>query len=179
MKRLANLLGLTALAFSLPLLAATPGKLDYPVAPRDKTVDTYFGTKVPAPYQWMENLNAPRLKAWVEKENALTRDYLTRIPYRDWMQKQLKSLWNYAKVGTPAQAGGKLFFSRNAGLQNQAVVYVQDSASAKPRELIDPNTLSKDGSIALAGYQPSPDGKYMSYELSAGGLTGRRSTSST
>ena len=169
MKRFANLVSLAALAASMPLLAATPSKPDYPAAARDKTVDTYFGTRVPAPYEWMENLNDPRLKRWVEKENELTQAYLARIPYRNWMRKQLESLWNYAKVGTPVQAGGKLFYSRNAGLQNQAVVYVQDSASAKPRTLINPNTLSKNGSIALAGYQPSPDGKYLSYELSKGG----------
>jgi len=167
--RFATLLTLSALAFSTPLLAATPAKPNYPTAPRDKTVDTYFGIKVPAPYQWMENLNSPRLKAWVKSENALTQSYLAKIPYRGWMRNQLESLWNYTKLDTPMQAGGKLFFSRNSGLQNQSVVYVKDSASAKRRMLIDPNKLSKDGSIALAGYQPSPDGKYLSYELSQGG----------
>lgn len=169
MKQFAYAAALAALGFALPALAGNSGGPDYPAVHRDKTVDTYFGTAVPAPYQWMENLKSPQLKQWVEKQNALTAGYLARIPYRAWMHKRLAGLWDYAKEGTPDQAGGKLFFSRNSGLQNQSVVYVQDSASAKPRVLLDPNSLSSDGSIALAGYQASDDGKYLSYELSRGG----------
>ncbi len=154
----------------VPALAGPKeGKLHYPAARRDKIVDTYFGTKVPAPYQWMENLDSPAVKKWVEAENKVTSSYMDKIPLRGWIKNCLTKLWNYAREGTPVQAGGRLFFDRNSGLQNQAVVYVQDSPSAKPRVLIDPNTLSPDGSIALAGWEPTRDGKYVAYQLSQGG----------
>ncbi len=164
-------------AFALLTLLALPAfaapatqMLKYPVAHKDNTVDNYFGTRVPAPYQWMENLTSPQLHQWVAAENKITEDYLAKIPIRGWIDHRLTQLWNYAKEGTPDQLhNGMLFFRHNTGLQNQSVVYVQDSSSAKPRELLDPNKLSPDGSIALAAYAPSPDGKYLAYALSKGG----------
>ncbi|HLI19035.1 MAG TPA: prolyl oligopeptidase family serine peptidase [Rhodanobacteraceae bacterium] len=159
---------ITATAFAQP--SAPPSGIEYPVAHKDNTIDTYFGTKVQAPYQWMENLTNPQLKTWVETENKLTDDYLAKIPVRGWIQHRLTELWNYAKEGTPDQLkNGMLFFGRNSGLQNQNVVYVQDSPNAKPRVLIDPNELSPDGSIQLKFGVPSPDGKYYAYALSKGG----------
>lgn len=158
-------------ALAVPALAQTPQqKLVYPVAHKDNTVDTYFGTKVPVPYQWMENLTSPQLKKWVAAENKLTDAYLAKIPVRGWIDHRLTQLWNYAKEGTPDQLkNGMLFIRRNSGLQNQSVVYVQASPTAKPRMLLDPNKLSPDGSIALKGGAPSPDGKYYAYALSNGG----------
>lgn len=159
-------------ALVLPALAqpaATPQKLSYPAAHRDNTVDTYFGTKVPAPYQWMDNLTSPQLHAWVEAENKVTNDYLAKIPVRGWIDQRLTGLWNYPKESTPEQLkNGMLFFGRNSGLQNQSVVYVQ-APGAAARALLDPNKLSPDGSTALAGVEPSPDGKYLAYALSKGG----------
>ena len=139
----------------LPALPA----LKYPPTQRDSTVDTYFGTQVPAPYQWMENLDSPAVQQWVEAENALTFSYLDKVPVRSWIKDRLTTLWNYARESTPELvADGRIFFSKNSGLQNQSVVYVQDSPTAAPRELLDPNTLSPDGSVALLGYEPSPRG---------------------
>ena len=172
MQRSIRLLSAAVLAaLAIPALAQTPQqKLVYPVAHKGNTVDTYFGTKVAAPYQWMENLTSPQLKKWVEAENKVTDDYLAKIPVRGWIDHRLTELWNYTKEGTPDQLkNGMLFFRRNAGLQNQSVVYVQASPTAKPRVLLDPNKLSPDGSIALAGDAPSPDGKYLAYALSKGG----------
>lgn len=172
MKPLLRVLAVLAIAAPLALTAckSSPQKLNYPVARRDNTVDTYFGTKVPAPYQWMENLTSPALHKWVNAENKLTDNYIAHIPIRGWVDHRLTQLWNYAKENTPDQLkNGMLFFRRNSGLQNQSVVYVQDSPTAKPRVLLDPNTLSPDGSIALAAIAPSPDGKYMAYALSKGG----------
>lgn len=157
------------LAFAAANPPATKG-LNYPVAPRDTTVDTYFGHTVAAPYQWMDNLTSPALHQWVDAENKLTESYLAGIPVRGWIDHRLTGLWNYAKEGTPTQLrNGMLFFSRNSGLQNQNVLYVQQSAAAQPRMLLDPNKLSPDGSIALAGTEPSPEGKYLAYALSQGG----------
>lgn len=160
-------------AFAVPALAQGTGpqqKLAYPVAPKVNTVDAYFGTRVPAPYQWMENLTDPQLRQWVEAENALTNAYLAKIPVRGWIDHRLSELWNYSREHTPFQLGnGTLFFHRNSGLQNQSVVYVQDSSTARPHVLLDPNKLSSDGSIALGGDQPSPNGKYLAYALSKGG----------
>jgi prolyl oligopeptidase len=144
--------------------------LHYPFAPRDRIVADYFGTRVPAPYRWMEDMGSPALHRWVAAENRLTAGYLARIPVRSWITRRLTQLWNFPKETTPTEvAGRRIFFRRNAGLQNQSVLYVEDSPSGKPRVLIDPNTLSPDGSIALVGYQPSPDGRYLAYALSHGG----------
>ena len=170
MKKLALAIFSASLCLAGTSVAQPAAKLDYPVAKRDSTVDVYFGTKVPAPYQWMENLESPELHKWVAAENQITEAYLARIPVRGWISQRLTQLWNYPKQGTPTQLkNGKLFFRRNSGLQNQSVVYVQASASAEPRVLIDPNKLSPDGSIALAFGVPSPDGKYYAYALSQGG----------
>jgi hypothetical protein len=129
--------------------------LHYPPATRAPTVDDYFGVQVPTPYQWMENLDSPDVNQWVQDENALTYSYLDKIPIRTWIKTKLTSLWNYARESTPEQvAGGRIFFARNSGLQNQSVVYVQDSPDTTPRELLDPNVLSPNGSLALMDWQP-------------------------
>ena len=156
-------------ACSGPRAARSHG-LHYPQARRDRIADTYFGTRVPAPYQWMENMDSPALHRWVQAQNALTEAYLAKIPLRAWVRQRLTRLSDYAKETTPVQVSGpRIFFRRNSGLQNQSVLYVQDSPTAKPRVLIDPNRLSANGSIALAGFEPSPDGRYLAYALSQGG----------
>ncbi len=160
-----------ALAFAGVVMAQTPvaGLLSYPPAERAATVDTYGTIRVPAPYQWMENLDSPAVAQWVAAENALTARYLATIPLRAWIRQRLTTLWNYPKVGVPTLKGGKLFYGKNSGLQNQSVLYVQDGLDGTPRELLDPNALSRDGSIALLDDQPSPDGRYLAYGLSQGG----------
>lgn len=159
-------------ALAVPAFAQAPSaaKLHYPVARMDRIVDTYFGTKVPAPYQWMEDLKSTELHRWVNAENELTDAYLAKIPIRGWMKQHLTEMWNYAREDAPIQLkNGMLFFRRNSGLQNQSVVYVQRSSSAVPRVLLDPNKLSSDGSVALAAAVPSPLGRYVAYALSEGG----------
>ncbi|MGH8401028.1 MAG: prolyl oligopeptidase family serine peptidase, partial [Gammaproteobacteria bacterium] len=149
--------------------AVSADKLAYPQARRDDIVTDYFGTKVPAPYQWMENLNDPAVAQWVDAENKLTFTYLDKIPERAWMKFRLTELWNYQKVSVPGRTAGKLFFSKNTGLQNQSVIFEADSVDAKPHMLLDPNTLSPDGSVALMDYVPSHSGRYLAYALSQGG----------
>lgn len=149
--------------------SAAPAPLVYPKAYRDHTVDVYFGTRVKAPYQWMENLDSKRLALWIAAENRLTDAYLQKLKLRAVFYKRLRKIWNYAKETPPIQRGPWLFFSHNTGIQNQSVVYVQRGPHGKPRVLLDPNRLSPHGTIALAGWEPSPNGRYLAYALSVGG----------
>ncbi|HXB26477.1 MAG TPA: prolyl oligopeptidase family serine peptidase [Gemmatimonadaceae bacterium] len=151
--------------------AASAQGLTYPTASTDATVDTLFGTAVPAPYRWMEDLNAPGIHSWVTSENALTADYLSKIAGRDVLKQRLTALWNFPKVSLPRREvhGQVWFYQKNSGLQRQAVLYVRRGASGAPSVLIDPNQLSPDGSISLAEWSPSPDGRYVAYGLSEGG----------
>ncbi len=143
--------------------------LQYPTTRRENTVDNYFGTKVPAPYRWMEDQNSKEVESWVETENKVTFGYLEKIPIRDWINKKITKVWNYEKVGVPSRYAGVLFYSKNSGLQNQSPVYMQRSPSSAATMVLDPNKLSPDGSIALLSYQASPDAKYLCYGLSQGG----------
>jgi prolyl oligopeptidase len=143
--------------------------LQYPDARRDTIVDDYFGTKVPAPYRWMEDQNSKDLESWVEAENKVTFAYLDTIPVREWINKRITKVWNYEKVGLPSRYAGELFYTRNSGLQNQSPIYMQKSLTGKATLVLDPNVLSPDGSVALLGYEPSPNGNYLCYGLSQGG----------
>lgn len=148
-------------------LAAQAGP---PVAPERPVIDDYFGTKVADPYRWMENSRDPFLHKWVDAENRWTEAYLARVPIRRWIGRRLTELWNFPGETTPQQVHGpRIFFERNTGLQNQSVLYVRDSPSARPRVLLDPNVISPDGSTALSNYFPSPDGRLLAYTLAPGG----------
>jgi prolyl oligopeptidase len=136
---------------------------------KDNTVFDYAGTKVADPYNWLENADSDESKAWIEAENKLTFSYLHAIPEREKIVSKLKNLWNYERFTEPEQEGGRYFFSKNDGLQNQAVLYVSDSLNGEPRMLLDPNTLLKDGTMALNGMAISRDGKKIVYALSSGG----------
>lgn len=160
------------------LLAGTPalvvaqvqqGGLAYPTARRDSVVDDYFGTRIADPYRWMEDLNSAETARWVAAENALSAAYLAKLPMREWFRKRITELWNYPKVTVPFREGGRLFYRRNSGLQRQSVVYYRSSPTAPERVLIDPNTLSADGSLSLGQVAPSPDGKLAAYTVSEGG----------
>ena len=143
--------------------------LHYPPARRDAKVDDYFGTQVPAPYRWLENLDSPETRAWVKAENDLTTSYLAKIPGREAIRGKLTELWNYERTGIPVREGGRTFFTRNDGLQPQSVLYAVTATGAEPRVLLDPNTLSADGTVALAGWTVSHNGRLLAYALSSGG----------
>jgi prolyl oligopeptidase len=163
-------------AFTLSLLCAgalAGQAITYPVAKTVDHVDDYFGTKVADPYRWMEDLNAPDLAEWVKAENAVTEHYLSQLPMRAWFKTRITELWNYPKVSLPFREAGQLFYARNSGLQRQSVWYVRGSLGGAERMVIDPNTLSPDGSVALAGFSPSPDGRYLLYGVSQGGADWR------
>lgn len=153
--------------------SATPPTLAYPAAARVDQVDDYHGTRVADPYRWLERVDDAQTRQWVSAENSLAQPYLERIPAREAIKKRLTELWNYERYDIPVKRGGHYFYSRNDGLQNQSVLYVADSLQAQPRVLLDPNTLSKDATIALGEIVPSPDGKLLAYSLSDGGTDWR------
>ncbi len=144
-------------------------KFTYPQAKKVDQVDDYHGVKVADPYRWLEDPDAPDSRAWIEAQNKLTFGFLDQIPERAKLKDRLTRLWNYEKYGPPFKEGGRYFYFKNDGLQNQSVLYTLKSLDAEPRVLIDPNKLSKDGTVALSGYAVSEDGKYLAYGLSTSG----------
>ena len=150
-------------------VAGTSGPLEYPKAHTVAQVDTLHGVPVEDPYRWLEDADSEETRAWVEAENAVTSSYLAAIPERDAIRGELERLWNYEKFGLPTREGDRYFYTRNDGLQNQSVLYVQDGIDGEPRALLDPNALAADGTIAIAGTSPSDDGNLLAYGLSSGG----------
>lgn len=149
---------------------AEESALSYPDTRMDTTVvDAYFGVRIPDPYRWLENDTSSETMAWVDAQNEVTFGYLRSLPGRDSIQARLTRLFNHERYSTPFQKGGRYFFFRNDGLQDQSVLYVQDGPDAHPRVLIDPNVLSEDGTVALGSTSVSTDGQYMAYQLSASG----------
>jgi len=142
---------------------------DYPDAHKVDQVDDYHGTQVADPYRWLEEPDSPETRAWVEAENALTMPYLASLPSRDRIEKRLTELWDYPKYGAPFERGGRYFFTKNDGLQNQSVLYVQESLDGEPRVLLDPNTLSDDGTVALGGMSISRDGRLLAWATNVSG----------
>ncbi|HEX5856116.1 MAG TPA: S9 family peptidase, partial [Thermoanaerobaculia bacterium] len=141
----------------------------YPRAPRAEQTDDYHGTLVSDPFRPLEDPDAPATRAWIDAENTVTRAFLDAIPERPAIHERLTKLWDYERFSTPVREGGRLFYSRNDGLQNQAVLYVVDRDGAAPRVLFDPNALSKDGTVALAGTAISRDGKSLAYAVASAG----------
>ena len=166
------LIALCGFVLAVTLLAKDEGSiphLSYPVAKTVDQVDDYHGVKVADPYRWLEDTDSADTHAWVEAENKLTFGYLEQIPYRKSIHDRLTKLWNYERFGVPEQQGGRYFYQHNTGLQNQSVLYVAESLTAEPRVLLDPNSLSTDGTVALVGHAVSEDGKLLAYGTSASG----------
>jgi prolyl oligopeptidase len=165
------LLGVIISLLSSQSLKAQGPPLKYPITKKIEQVDNYHGTKVTDPYRWLENdvRNSAEVKDWVEAENLITNAYLAEIPERVKIRKRLAELWDYEKFSTPVVREGRYFFTRNDGLQNQAVLLVQDGLEGKPRILLDPNTMAKDGTVALSSWIPSDDGKLLAYGIAEAG----------
>jgi prolyl oligopeptidase len=143
--------------------------LDYPQSFRSDHVDVLHGNEVPDPYRWLEALDSEQTQAWIAAQNELTFDYLAQIPAREGIRQRITELWNFEKWSVPFKRGGRIFYTRNDGLQNQGALYWQDSLDDEPRLLLDPNTLSEDGTVALTDYSVSKDGRLLAYGLSAAG----------
>ena len=144
-------------------------QLTYPETAKTDVVDTYFGTSVPDPYRWLENDTSAQTAAWVAAQNKVTGEYLSKIPFRGALLRRLTAVADYEKIGAPAKKHGKYYFYKNDGLQNQSVLYVQNSLDGEARVMLDPNKLSADGTVALTGTSFSHDGKYMAYTISRSG----------
>lgn len=174
MKKLSKLPAASLALFSIAMATSSDivasGKLNYPQAPTETVVDDYFGMKVADPYRPLENDTAAATLAWVEAENAVTNSYLSKIPFRPMLRKQIEAFNNYTKQGAPFRwKDGKYYFYRNDGLKNQSVLYRMDTLGGEPVVVLDPNALSDDGTVALTGISMSKDGKHIAYTISRSG----------
>ncbi len=149
--------------------------LQYPATQRVDLSETQFGVPVADPYRWLEDdvRNKPEVRAWVEAQNRVTDSFLATLPRRQAFQKRMTELFDYERFGVPEKQGGRYFYTRNDGLQNQSVLYVRDQLNGAARQLIDPNAWSADGATALAEWVPSEDGKRLLYAVQDGGTDWR------
>lgn len=150
--------------------------LTYPETKKVDTVDTYFGNEIKDPYRWLEDDHSDETKEWVTAENKVTFGYLDKIDYRKDIEKRLKDLWDYERIGTPFKRGDYIYFYKNDGLQDQSVVYryKKDEDPENAEVFLDPNTFSKDGSTSLDQMSFSKDGKMLAYTISEGGSDWRK-----
>jgi prolyl oligopeptidase len=145
------------------------GRMPYPKTRRVDQVDEYHGIRVEDPYRWLEDLDSGETHDWIAAQNQVTAAYLGSIPERADIRCRLTELWNYERYGLPVKEGGRYFFVKNAGLQNQNVLYTMDSLDGPARALLDPNELAADGTVALVSFNVSPDGRLLAYGLASGG----------
>jgi prolyl oligopeptidase len=147
----------------------TATSLSYPPSPRHDQVGFYHGVAVPDPYRWLEDPQSAASRQWIEAQNQVTSAYLETLAGRSAIGDRLTQLWNFERYSTPFKQGGRYFYFKNDGLQNQSVLYTLPSLEAEPRMLLDPNTLSEDGTVSLSGMAVSENGAYLAYGLSSAG----------
>jgi prolyl oligopeptidase len=144
-------------------------KFNYPVSKETKDSENFFGIEVKDPFRWLENPNSEDTKAWIKAQNEVTFSYLEQLEIRNKLKARITELWNYEKFSVPFKKGDRYFYFKNNGLQNQSVLYTLNSLDDEPKLLLDPNTLSADGTVALSSLAISDDGNLMAYGLSTGG----------
>jgi prolyl oligopeptidase len=165
-----HLISATALATLLGSAALVAQQaFEYPASRKVEQADTYHGVSVADPYRWLEDDNSPETAAWVDAQNKVTFGYLDRIPFRPNLLKRVRALNDYERYLAPSRKGSYFFFSKNDGLQNQNVLYMQKGLDGTPEILIDPNTWSKEGTVKLSVFAPSKDAKYAVYGISRNG----------
>ena len=152
-----------------PMPSAMPLELTYPTARKVEQTDDYFGTTVSDPYRWMEDVDSAELKTWIDAENELTQRYLEQVPLRETMQRRLMELINFERYTAPSRHGTRYFYSHNSGLQNQNVLYWQEGLDGEPKVLLDPNTFSADGTVAISGISITEDGSLAAYSIADAG----------
>ena len=149
--------------------AAPPPAPAYPPAPRGDVVEVLHGTRVADPYRWLESEDSAEARTWRRAEERLTADALARLPDREAIRRRLTSLWNYSRTEVPWREAGRFYYLENAGLEGQPVLYSQESWSATPRRVLDPQEISSDGSVEVRDFTVSPDGRWLSYTEAPGG----------
>jgi prolyl oligopeptidase len=159
---------------ALVTLAATPlcvfaAQIEYPASTTVDQVDDVHGVKIPDPFRWLEDVDSAETKAWVGAQNKVTFDFLANLPKRDAIKQRLQELLNFPRYSLPSKQCGRYFYSFNTGLQNQSPLYVKDTLNAEGRMIIDPNTMSKDGTVALSAIAPSDDGQWLGYGIAKAG----------
>jgi len=169
------LLAACAITFAIPATAQDISVPQYPETRRGDVVDNSFGEQIADPYRWLENdvRNDPEVAEWVERQNAITDAYLQQLPAREWFKSRIAELTDYERFSTPVERGGRYFYNRNTGLQNQSPLYVREGLTGAERLLIDPNAWADDGATALADWRPSPDGAKLLYSVQDGGTDWR------
>jgi prolyl oligopeptidase len=151
------------------MISCQQQKFDYPSTAKVDQVDDYFGMKVADPYRWLEDDTSAQTAEWVKAQNAVTFGYLEQIPYRQKIEDRLTKIWDYPKVTAPYKEGGRYYYSKNSGIQNQFVEYSKVALDGEERMILDPNTFSADGTVSLSNFSPSEDGKYIGYGISSAG----------
>jgi prolyl oligopeptidase len=141
----------------------------YPPATRGEVSENFHGTRVADPYRWLESLDAPQSRAWIDAQNRLAEPLLMQLPQRRWIRQRLEQLFTYERFGVPVKEGGRFFFLRNDGRQNQSALYVADKVDELGRVLLDPNSIRGDATVSLGSFVPSPDGRRLAYSLSDAG----------
>jgi prolyl oligopeptidase len=147
--------------------------IEYPLTKKGDVIDSYFGTKVPDPYRWLEDDKSTETSAWVKEQNKVTFGYLETIPYREDIKSRLEKMWNYEKYTAPQKEGAYTYFSRNNGLQNQFVIYRMKN-NEDPEVFLDPNNFSADGTTSLGEMEFTKDGSKVAYSISEGGSDWRK-----
>lgn len=150
-------------------MLSTAQQITYPKTKTVKQVDNYFGTKVADPYRWLEDDKSAATADWVKQQNEVTTNYLSSIPHRNEMKDRLTQLWDYPKMGVPFRKGNFLFYYKNSGTQNQSVLYVQNITTNEERILLDPNKMSKDGTLSLGTVSVTKDGQFLAYSYAVSG----------
>lgn len=153
-------------------LTSNAQKMEYPKTEKRDSFSVYFGTKIEDPYRWLEDDLSDETADWVKAQNKVTFDYLSQIDSRDKIQQKLESIWNYEKVGAPFHEGGRKYYYKNDGVQNQYVIYTE--VDGKEKVFLDPNTFSKDGTVSLVQVSFSKDGNTVAYSISEGGSDWRK-----
>jgi len=171
MRRRAPRITLLVLAALLVCACASPRRpLDYPEARRSDQIDEYHGVPVADPYRWLEDPDSEEARAWIQAENDLTEAYLDSIRKRPAIRSRLADLWNFERHGLPVKKQDHYFYTHNSGLQNQDIVYTVGTREGEPpRVLLDPNQMAADGTVSIAGFFPSEDGRFVAYALSRAG----------
>ncbi|HET7038409.1 MAG TPA: prolyl oligopeptidase family serine peptidase [Gemmatimonadales bacterium] len=169
MRRIAACAAALLIPIAMPLPRLDAQQCARPDPRPGGVVDDYHGTRVADPWRWLEDPDAPESRAWIEAENCVAFAFLEKIPERERIRERLTKIWDYPKYGTPFKDGGRYFFFKNDGLQNQSVLYVQRTLTDPPAALLDPNRLSDDGTVALSALEVSDDGRYLAYSTSASG----------